>query len=388
MLQFVKNNFFLLFFLLTPISLSAQDEEKEKKWTLNGYVKTLQTIELSDLDNVLTDQLIHNRLNLRWYPNENWTIALEARNRIFFGELVKLTPNYGDLINDVNNDVFDLSTVLVNRNALVVHSMLDRAYVDWSKNKWQIRAGRQRINWGINLVWNPHDLFNTYSFLDFDYEERPGSDALRVQYYTNYASSIEFAVKAFDRVEDRVAAMLWKFNKWNYDFQLLGGLYQKDVAFGLGWAGSIGGMGFKGETSIFQPIGERDGRETAVALTLGFDYSVKNWYLNGGLLFNSLGENDPDFTNPLLFEISARNLSAYKYSVFTQASHQLTPLTSMSLSNIYSFGGNALIINPAFVFSLSDNWSLDIVGQFFLSDTVNGFSSVNNLLFWRLKRSF
>ena len=38
----------------------------------------------------------------------------------------------------------------------------------------------------MNLVWNPNDLFNAFSFVDFDYEERPGSDALRIQKYTGY----------------------------------------------------------------------------------------------------------------------------------------------------------------------------------------------------------
>ena len=46
-----------------------------------------------------------------------------------------------------------------------------------------LRIGRQRINWGVNLAWNPNDLFNAYSLIDFDYQERPGSDAIRFQYY-------------------------------------------------------------------------------------------------------------------------------------------------------------------------------------------------------------
>ena len=32
---------------------------------------------------------------------------------------------------------------------------MDRAWVDWSNENWEVRAGRQRINWGTNLFWNP-----------------------------------------------------------------------------------------------------------------------------------------------------------------------------------------------------------------------------------------
>ena len=57
-------------------------------------------------------------------------------------------------------------------------------------------SDRQRINWGQTLVWNPNDIFNAYSYFDFDYIERPGSDAIRLQYYPDYSSAIEMAVKA------------------------------------------------------------------------------------------------------------------------------------------------------------------------------------------------
>lgn len=33
------------------------------------------------------------------------------------------------------------------------------------------------------MAWNPNDWFNTYNYFDFDYEERPGTDAIRVRVY-------------------------------------------------------------------------------------------------------------------------------------------------------------------------------------------------------------
>ena len=73
------------------------------------------------------------------------------------------------------------------------------------------------------LIWlfNPNDLFNAYSLVDFDYQERPGVDAVRFQYYGENMSSFEGAVQIGNSLDSTVIAGLWKFNKWKYDFQFL-----------------------------------------------------------------------------------------------------------------------------------------------------------------------
>jgi hypothetical protein len=122
-----------------------------------------------------------------------------------------------------NNDYLDLSLVLIDGSSLVLHTMLDRLYMEYVSGSWEIRLGRQRINWGINTVWNPNDVFNAFAFTDFDYEERPGSDALRIRRYLGFASSVEVAINAFDKLEDAVIAGMFKFNTGQYDYQILAG---------------------------------------------------------------------------------------------------------------------------------------------------------------------
>jgi len=277
----MKKIFIYILVALFPL-VSFGQEEKPKNWSLSGYVKNLQTVIIQDVSIpqigfdttlVLNDNLIHNRLNFKWYPNENWTFKADLRTRLFFGEIVKSTPNYGELVGDANNDFFDLSVLLVDQPSFVAHTMLDRLYLEYVKGNWEVRLGRQRINWGINTIWNPNDIFNAFAFTDFDYEERPGSDALRVQYYTGFASSIEVAVKAFDKWEDAVAAAMIKFNKWNYDFQILTGVVNEEWVIGGGWAGNIKNASFKGELSYFQSFDEMV--DNSFAATFGMDYSFK-----------------------------------------------------------------------------------------------------------------
>jgi len=134
-----------------------------------------------------------------------------------------------------------------------MYSNWDRLNLNYSYGNWDITLGRQRINWGINTVWNPNDLFNSQNFLDTDYEEKPGSDALRIQYTTGETSSLEIAFhpdKEF-KMKQSVLAAIYKFNFRSFDFQILAARYLQDYSMGMGWAGNIKNAGFKGEINYF-----------------------------------------------------------------------------------------------------------------------------------------
>ncbi|MEP0985716.1 hypothetical protein [Ekhidna sp.] len=367
----------------------AQEEEKEKKWLIRGYVKDLLSVNIAD-DSTTIDNLIHNRLNFKWFPTDQINVKVELRNRLFWGETVKYVPQYGELI-DVNNDYFDLS-VMKGRKSLLFHSMIDRAYVEWYKDDWELRVGRQRINWGINVVWNPNDLFNAYSFFDFDYEERPGSDALLVKKYTGVASSIEIASTIADDFDEMVIAGNWKWNKWNYDFQLLAGKAREDITFGLGWAGNIKDAGFKGEVTYFSPY-TGDGKNELLA-SVGIDYSFESsLYLNGSFLINSAAPVTPGFQESInLFStdrLTAKDLSPFRYATFLQTSYSFHPLINGGIATIYyPSARNALFINPSVTVSLKSNLDLDLISQLYYDQFFKAYKSQARLIFIRLKWSF
>jgi hypothetical protein len=389
---------FFLLMLTYSLGLFAQ-EEKPRNWSVNGYLKNMQTLIFFNeaypdlqqgklVDTFLQDNLIHNRLNFRWAIQNNLRLRADLRTRVFFGDIVRGTPAYGDLVDDVNNDFFDLSLLLLDENSWVVHSMIDRLYMEYSKGDWEVRLGRQRINWGINTVWNPNDIFNAYAFTDFDYEERPGSDALRVKYYTGFASSIELAVRAFDDFDEATIAALWRFNKWNYDFQILTGYTYQDIALGGGWAGNIKNAGFKGEFTYF--LSTDEDRDNAFAATLGLDYSFSNsLYASAGYLFNNQGSTNVSTTNLFEFELSARNLYPYKHALFAQAGYPFTPLLNGGLAVIYSpVQVHALFINPTVTYSIKENWDIDLIGQLTFDEEERGYVSPIQSVFLRMKWSY
>ena len=396
------------------------------KWAFKGYLKNMSTFSWFPAfeDTLWYDNLTHNRLNLAWYPNNDFTVIVEMRNRLFLGSSVTadLYPgyDYAKLI-DSNNDYFDLSYTVSNENA-VLNLMFDRLYVQWVKNDWEIKLGRQRINWGVNLAWNPNDWFNAYSFFDFDYEERPGSDALRVTYYTGVASSVEVAAKIADSPDDFVAAGMYKINKYNYDIQFLGGLAQGDISLGTGWAGNLGLASLKGELTYFIPVidteansnylkkilppleyiydaeGNRiklsDKYGSLFLAAISVDYSFKNsLYLNGSVMYNSNGDYDTNLFISAIGQQSVtftvRDLSPYPWSTFVQASYQFTPLLFGGGAIMFYPGSNNFFVNPMLTYSIVQNLDIDAVGQFFYGTKQNGsYDAISKSVFVRVKWSF
>ena len=386
-----KGLIFLLFLILSSAVFS-----QERNYTFNGYVKDLfmfykpdQQTEGLNIDNFMTNTL-HNRLNFKWYPTNKLTTVIEMRNRILFGNLVKEFPDYQSVI-DVDNGYFDLSFVPVDGKNWFLHSMIDRAYLDWVSGNWQIRAGRQRINWGVNLVWNPNDVFNSFSYFDFDYEERPGTDAVRIQYYTGTTSSAELVYQLGENSNEMALAGLYRFSRWNYDFQFLSGWVGTDFVFGTGWAGDIEGAGFRGEITHFMPRKNKSGSESATVASVSADYTFPNSiYIHSSVLYNSHGKKgkagglDPFFNNNL----SAKYLSFAQYSIFGQCSYPITPLLSANISGIVNPNDGSWYFGPALTYSLLNNLELMCTGQLFFGDEGTEFGDIGQLLFTRLKWSF
>lgn len=381
----------LVLFILLYHALHAQYDSLTgtKKFTVKGYVKYLEEGSFTkDATELFTNQLLHNRLNFRYQPDSAFNLRLEIRNRLYYGEMVKSYPGYASYVTQPTG-TFNLSENWINRNAVLANSTIDRASAEYSKGKWDITLGRQRINWGINTVWTPNDIFNTFNYFDFDYEERPGTDAARIQYAVNTASSLDLAISPGKTSRQNIEALMYHFNKWGYDFQLFPGIYQNDFTAGGGWAGNIKEAGFKGELSYFTPYRHMGG-SNAFAASLSFDYGFKKglYLLVSGLYNNTGADSLPNITQFTSEALSAKNIFPFKYTAFVEISYPFTPILKGSLGSMYSPSGNSLIILPTITYSVADNWALDIVGQSFFAESKGSYVTLGNAIFFRLKWGF
>lgn len=380
----------LILMMFVPLQAFVQ----ESKVSLNGYVKELYMFYSPETPipgfnvNNLGMNILHNRLNFKWYTSKKLTTVIEVRNRLMFGNLVKNYPDYQSTVN-VDNGLVNMSWITAQGTGWFVHSMFDRAYVDYTSGKWQIRTGRQRVNWGVNLVWNPNDIFNTFSYFDFDYEERPGTDAARIQYYTGTTSSAELVYKpGRDQAHSAIAGM-YKFSRWDYDFQFLGGQAGYDWIMGGGWAGDIYGAGFRGELTHFEPRNDISIRATVASVSVDYTFS-NSWYIHSSFLYSSNGKTGKAGGMNVLFnpDMSAKQLSFARYSLFGQVSKPITPLLSGSFSGIVNPSDGSFYVGPTFTYSLLNNLELMLTGQLFFGDTGTEFGDIGQIAFGRLKWSF
>lgn len=118
----------------------------------------------------------------------------------------KNVPVYGELVTDYDG-VLNLEKARVDSDSLVIKTIADRFWLNYGADAGEIRIGRQRINQGSNPVWNPNDLLYAFDYLDFDYEERPGTHAVRAEIYLGDMSSIDDAFKWANIAVDNVGAV-------------------------------------------------------------------------------------------------------------------------------------------------------------------------------------
>jgi hypothetical protein len=361
----------------------------ERKASLNGYVKVMQGLTIPRSPDTITSLiLLHNRINLTVPIASKLDARMEIRNRFFAGDVVQLQPDLARQL-DTGTGLLHLSVRWLGSRGAILHSMVDRGYLRFRSVKWDIRVGRQRINWGISNTWNPNDLFNSWNPLDFDYEERAGTDAVRLQYRSGLNDSWEFAYRPGKEPDRHIAAALYKTNRNRFDLQFLAGLWERDWVMGTGWAGQLGTAGFKGECSVYQPRNTGNGSHAVLLLTLMLDRTFPDdWYGSLSFLYNSqpTGMAGPEvLLRPML---SAKELFPFRYSVYAAGQKTFSPVTTMQAGLIYSPERHFLILYPSFAWNAAESLDLDITAQSFFNRDPTRFRMQATAVYVRMKYSF
>jgi hypothetical protein len=383
----LRNSIFI-FLMVFSFCLSGHSQEIERPITLKGYVTTMQSSTFDSLSGpFLNENLIHNRLNFKAYVNDKITFAAEFRNRLFTGDMVRYGRPYTGLIGD-DDGVIDMSWNIIEEQSFLLNTAVDRLWFDLHYSKFQLTLGRQRINWGQTFAWNPNDIFNAYSYFDFDYIERPGSDAVRLQYFPSFSSVAEFGLK-IDNEYDITAAGLYRFNVWNYDIQFLAGVMNsEDAVIGTGWSGAIGSISFRGEGTWFVPYEDFPGDKSTVLLTTGFDKIFKD---NSTAQIQFMYCNDPldlsNFNSIYSGNFSSKDLAFSEFTAFGQFTWAATPLLNFTLAAMGFPDLEGYFAGPSMDYSLSENLDFSLIWQHFDVSMSEKRTRINQV-FLRLKYNF
>jgi hypothetical protein len=379
--------------MLLYSNIAAQDSLKTKRAfsdvvDFNGYLKFMQSSAFSN-DYLLTSSLIHNRLNFKIYANDKFTFKADFRNRMTWGNYVKEVPGFSEGFT-ADNGLVDLSFTWVNDSSFIFNTTIDRLWAEYHTGKLAVKVGRQRINWGINYVWNPNDLFNAYNYFDFDYEERPGTDAVRIQYFTSGMSAIDIGINPATEAENAVYAAQYRFNIKTYDLQIIGGYFHERITGGGGFAGNLWNSAIKGEMTYF---GANDTADASFSAAFDYQYGFKNGInLLFSYLYNSAGSNSfttNGQTSIFFAEPAANNLMPSKNTLFGDISYTFNPLFTGDLGSMYTFGFDIVYIMPNLTFSLMENLDLNLLAQLFVAmKEIDGSTASLNYVYIRFKWSF
>ena len=365
---------------------SASNAQNRDNLRISGYVQGNPVRIAAELPEPLGDETwmeyrFQNRLNVRWDAASDLTFYWQMRTRMFAGDLVRDIPGYADGI-DHDDGLMNLSWLIFDQDDWLLHYIPDRLYAEWDTRDWNIRVGRQRVNWGVNMITNPNDIFNIYSFYDFDAPERPGSDAVRLQRYLGFDSRLELAVSPARDLERSIAAALYSFHTRGYDIQLISGYYRERFAMGAGWAGDYRGAGIKGETMLYA-----DADETNFIASASVDYMFDNrMFLVTEVLYNADGGRE-DF-QLMAEELTPDNPSFSKYQITSQVTYPIHPLVDGSLAVIYYPDEEAVFVSPSVSWSVITDLDFRILGQFFTGSDDSAFANAGNLITAQLTYNF
>ncbi len=394
----VRKLLFLL--LILPSPLWAQSSSFE----ISGYVKYLSSIsDYSSIEGHLYDQQVHARINTAWYPTDSLRAQMDVRVRAFYGESIETISGFSEEIKN-NYDFTNLDASMWDRKKSLGYGQVDRLWLDYTKDDLEITLGRQRIAWGTSLVWNVIDLINPKSVLDFDYEEKPGSDALRVQYYTGAVSKAELSIRPGKDIDHSTIAGLYSVNISGYDFYAIVGTRNNRWVVGTAWAGSVLDGGFRGEVLVSEspdrdasrdqsilPVPEDSiftSQRTVASFALSGDYTfASSFYIHTECLYNSNGKRK----NTGLFQqesIDAGMLSPARWSLYQEFAYDIDPLTRVTLFGIFNPDDHSSIIVPMLSRSLSTNLELLLIGFLSSGEQETEFGPYGNSIHLRLKYSF
>ena len=356
---------------------------------LSGYTTGMPSLIIQQPGGDTWGQMLeHNRLNFGWQMTEHLRVDAGMRNRFIAGSEALLNPE------SIGADagIVDLSWNWAEGKNALVNTAFDRLHVTFEKDKWKLQAGRQRINWGQTFVWNPNDIFNTYSFFDFDYPERSGCDAFRATYYNSATSSSELAVSA-NRDNKVTAALLHRWNRNNVDYQLIAGQQaESDLVIGGALTSDFGGLNLRSELSYFRPFKNLADTSGIIAVSVGADYIFSNsLMLQTEVLYNNVGKGFSDSGLMGLYSapLSAKYLSISEWNIFANASYPVTPRLKGSLSSMYFVDIQSYYAGFSLDFSVIENLDFSCIAQHFSTFGNSKIGNMQVLLgFARLKYSF
>ncbi|MCW8893113.1 MAG: hypothetical protein OQL18_07320 [Deltaproteobacteria bacterium] len=338
--------------------------------SINGSVKSLNLIIDNSFPATTEIALSTNRLriDLAGRLKEGPGIELSLEQQLLWAnrpESVAL-PNYRI------NRRFDLEKIWHENDHLSGQLQLDRFNLHSHTESFSWSVGRQAIGFGRISLFSPLDVIAPFPPDALDLNVRPGVDAIKITQYFGMAGQLG-AVAVFGDESDHNSYLLTAGeNLNNIDLLILAGRLRDRAMFGLGLAGEIGKVGIKGEASwyrgvaVAQPGGDLQDHFGIAALEAWYRFD-NGLVLIGEYLFNGYGSKRPQNYQRVAASAPIQEGLGFllaRHYLLLGPSYQFHPLVTFNGLVILNIEDRSSMLRPQLVFSLADNFQLDIFWTF------------------------
>lgn len=281
---------------------------------------------------------LQNRINGRFPMLGNGGLEVSNRTLIYTGPQKMTSPRVAQQLSEDSGWVDATWAWSVPKYHSLLYTTWDRLFWEWRTASSVIRMGRQRVNWGASRVWNPNDWFHASDYLDLNYTEKRGVDAVRWQWFPGTLWILEGVYQGDATVNGSTVAALGRWNQWGYDWQMQMGWIRKEWAGAVAWMGDVLGAGFSGEVSLYyDPQSYHRDRSIQYVWTMGFDHMFSNgWYVNVSGLYNGYSLHPEDSLISPQWAVTSQTLISKEVALFWEWSYSLNPWVSVKWGTFQS----------------------------------------------------
>lgn len=371
---------------------SGSGYNSRKSLTVGGYLKSANYFRYTDWNtDRVAENILHSNLRFDWKLNSQSSFYMSIHNRYFFGESIQNEESeYANSLKNSNNYI-DMNWVFVEGNKSLLHTAVDRLYYQFSGKRAILRVGKQRIDWSQTLIWNPNNFFNTYSFLNFDYETRSGIDAVYGSFNLDRRgnSSVQIGYAPQSLVEESIFAARYRYKKGNAEWQLMAGQVQEDYALGFGWTTKIRATGFSGEISYYKDKNDESDKDVFIG-TLATYYKFKsNLTMHYELNYNSNPQNTEENYYSIFYQpLSSKYITFNKYSFGVLGQYPLNKYWTVGATGIAYLDTERYYVGAYTKLTLPSKLSFLVSTQLMDEDNEGIFGAGKKYLFSRIMWSF
>jgi len=264
-----------------------------------------------------------------------------------------------------------------------------RALAKYEDDEHALTFGLQRVAFGVGRVWTPTDMFNPLQSLSLESAERSPVFALDYNNAFSDTGSLEL-VTSIQENNDLKAAIRIKEYVLFADMGLIIVKEKNRQLLGFEIEGHLleTGVEVRSEGGIFT---NTKADKSFTKFILGADYGFENsLILTAEYLYNENDYKSNQMAYPSFGDDTFTNVIAHKDSNYMalMASYSFSTLISGSLLGMYNLEDESSIFIPTFLYSLSDESTLNIGGFIGIGSSGSEFKETPNLLFASVSITF